>query len=595
MKNIKLISIQLICLCIVVSISSCSTHSEYQILIEELERDIPVLMEKAMIPGASIAVIKDGKIIWNKDFGVKNAETKEPLSKNSIYPAASLTKAFFSYLVMKLVDKGELELDKPLVEYVPKSEIELLLTHPINEEGFHSEWLNQITARMVLSHSSGFSHGFFGVTIPYPIRFEPGTEYHYSGDGYGFLQMVIEQIRNEPLETLMLNEVIEPLGMNNSSMIWQDRFESKIVYGHDICKTPQTEISKSYTASAAAGLYTTTEDYAKYILAILNDTDVKETTVADFLSPQINIGEGASWSSGFGIDSTMFGDLFWHTGDIITYRHFFVGNKNNKSGIIFLTNSHNGLRFVNDLVKKTIGIDGCAGITTSQGYENYNVPDFKLIYAINNLGINQAIDQMNELVQRNPEEGENLIRGVGSNLMNSKKFKEAIGILKEGIQLYPNSIRLYSLIAGVSYRNGEYDQAIESYQFILDIDKEKSIVRRYMKFVELTKIVLDDQLDKALTFYKELLDKDPEQFNERNLSRYGNRLLRAGNVLAAIGIFKVNLHFNETSSNANLDLGDGYLMNNEKELALKYIQKALEISPGNQWAKMSLNRLEKKE
>jgi CubicO group peptidase (beta-lactamase class C family) len=591
MNTITLILRLQICLLFVLAFSSCSPDNEYQTLIEELERDIPELMEKAMIPGSSIAVIKDGKIIWTNDFGVKNTETMEPISKNTVYPAASLTKPFFAYLAMKLVDNGELDLDKPLIEYIPLSKIENMLTHPINEEGFHKEWFNRITARMILSHTSGFSHGFMGVTIPYPLRFEPGIEYQYSGDGYGYLQTVVEHIRNESLETLMLGEVIEPLKMNNSSMIWQKRFKSNIAYGHDMCQTAQNELSKSHSACASASLYSTAEDYAKFILGILNGKDMKEKTIADFLSPQISIEEGVSWSSGFGIDSTEAGNLFWHTGDITTFRHFFIGSIDNKSGLVFMTNSQNGLRIVDDLGKKTFDMEDFQGIS-SQGYEDYNVPDFKIIHAITSIGKAQAIDVMNELVQSNPEEGENLIRGVGVSLMNCMKFDEAIEILREGIKTYPNSIRLYSAIASVSYRNGEYDQAIDNFQLALNIDKDNNAIRRYLKFVELTKMVLNKDIDSALTYYEKLIDEDPGQFNERNLSRYGNRLLRAGRAQASIGIFKVNLHFNKGSSNANLDLGDAYAMNNETESALMFIRKSLEISPGNQWAKSSLSKLE---
>lgn len=585
-NNRQLISILVLSFVLI----NCRINTENNNLINKLENNIPVLMEKAMIPGASFAAINNGRVIWSKAYGVRNTESLEPVSINTIYPAASLTKAFFAYLVMKLVDNGELDLDKPLIDYIPTSKIEELLTHSIYKEGFNKEWLNKITARMALSHTSGFEHGFFGVAVPYPLLFEPGTQFRYSADGYGYLQVVIEHIRNESLETIMLHEVIEPLKMNNSSMVWQDRYESNIAYGHDMCQTSQSEISKSYLASAAAGLYTTAEDYAKFILGILNGKDIKENTITDFLKPIIKIGKRVSWSSGYAIDSTKFGNLFWHTGDIVTYRHFFIGSRDNKSGIIILTNSHNGLRIANELVKLTFGLEESLEI---QGYEDYNVPDFKIIQAINNTDKENAIAIMGDLVQNNMEEGENLIRGVGINLMNCKKFEEAIEILQEGFKFYPNSTRIYSAIASVSYRKGDYEKAIDNYQHILDIEKDNNVAWKYKKFVQLTKILIDDDFDNALVYYGKLIQDDQENFNELNLWRYGNRLLQAGRIQDAIEIFKVNLHFNKESSDANLSLGDGYAANNENDLALKYIRKALEISPGNGWAKASLSRLGK--
>ncbi len=565
------------------------TQNTNEILIKQLEADIPILMEKAMIPGSSIALIKNGEIIWSKDFGVKSMESMEPAPTNTIYPAASLTKAFFSYLVMKMVDSGELDLDKPLVDYVPTSKIENMLTHSINVEGFRVEWLNKITARMALSHTSGFMHGYIAVSVPYPLSFEPGTQYQYSSDGYGFLSMVIEHIRNEPLETLMLEEVIKPLEMNNTYMIWQDRFETNIAYGHDMCMNPQNKLSKSYTASPAAGLYTTAEDYAKFVLNIINGQDINKNTILDFLRPQISLGNGVSWSSGFGIDSTMFGDMFWHTGDIGNYRHFFIANKKEKYGLIYLTNSHNGLRIANELSRRAFGIK-CNGLNW-QGYENFETPNFKIIQAINKTGKENAFALMKDLVQSNPEEGENLIRGVGNSLMNCMKFEEAIEILKEGIKLYPNAPRLYSALASASYRKGDYDEAIDNFRHALNIDKDNAVYFRYLQYVQLSKTLTVDSFDNALANYSKLINDDPGNFNELNLWRYGNRLLRSGRVKDAIEIFKVNLHFNKESSDAYLSMGDGYAAINENELALKYIKKALEISPGNAWAKQSLNNL----
>jgi CubicO group peptidase (beta-lactamase class C family) len=109
-------------------------------LISGLEKTVPDLMEKANIPGLSIAVIRDGQILWQKGFGIKNAKTGERVADNTIFEAASLTKPFFAYLVMQLVEKGELDLDTPLIKYAPKDYIEKsFINHSMDLEGFRSQ------------------------------------------------------------------------------------------------------------------------------------------------------------------------------------------------------------------------------------------------------------------------------------------------------------------------------------------------------------------------------------------------------------------------------------------------------------------------
>jgi CubicO group peptidase (beta-lactamase class C family) len=102
-------------------------------LIAELERTIPDLMKKASIPGLTIAVVRDGKLLWAKGFGVKSTKTNEPVTEETIFEAASLTKPFFAYAAMKMIESGELSLDRPLYEYLPREKIEQGLEHSLEQ------------------------------------------------------------------------------------------------------------------------------------------------------------------------------------------------------------------------------------------------------------------------------------------------------------------------------------------------------------------------------------------------------------------------------------------------------------------------------
>ena len=266
--------------------SPLKTDIDGQVLVSTLEKTIPDLMKKGRIPGLSIAVIQDGSILWTEGFGIKNNKTGEPVEKNTVFEAASLTKPFFAYLVLKLVEAGELDLDKPLVEYIPQDHLEKrYVGHPLDLEGFRSDWFVKITARDVLSHSSGLPHG--EPRKPLPVFFEPGTQWKYSADGYMYLQRVIEFIKGQPLRDIMREMVIEPLEMEHSSMVWRESYEALSAVGHDVFGETSGRFRKRSRAHAGASLYTTAEDYAKFVVAVLNNTGLDLDTVKEMLAPQV--------------------------------------------------------------------------------------------------------------------------------------------------------------------------------------------------------------------------------------------------------------------------------------------------------------------
>ena len=153
-------------LCMAQEMPPLKTEADNQKLIAELKELVPELMKKADIPGMSIAVIKEGKIIWTEGFGIKNTKTGEAVTKDTIFEAASLTKPFFAYMAMQLVESGELDLDKPLMEYLPKEDlVKKYIRHPWDLEGFNRDWFSRITARLVLSHSLNSNYWGIGDTV----------------------------------------------------------------------------------------------------------------------------------------------------------------------------------------------------------------------------------------------------------------------------------------------------------------------------------------------------------------------------------------------------------------------------------------------
>jgi CubicO group peptidase (beta-lactamase class C family) len=286
-------------------------------VVADLRAIVPSLIKDARIPGLQIALIRDGKIAWHDNFGVKNASTGEPVADDTIFEAASFTKPLFAYYIMKEVDRGVLSLDKPLAGYISADVAEKFLGHPLDEKGFHRDWFEKITARQVLSHTSGMPHLEQGT--PYPLLFEPGSKWKYSAGGYSLLQTVIETLKGDKLETLMQKEVLDPLGMTRSCLIWRDEYGRTMANGHDFFGQPN-EFRKRTEAHAAASLYTTAEDYAKFVCAVLNGEGLRPETLKEMLTIQSEIDKGnekfngAGWSLGFGTQTDAHGFAIWQWG-----------------------------------------------------------------------------------------------------------------------------------------------------------------------------------------------------------------------------------------------------------------------------------------
>ena len=437
----------------------------------DLEGSIPGFLKKGHVPGLQIALIRDGKIAWSGAFGVANAVTREQVTSETIFEAASLTKPFFAYLAMKLVDEGLLNLDIPLVNYVPREAIEKGLGHPIDLEGFRRDWLEKITSRHVLSHSSGLPHGERGT--PYPIFFEPGTKYKYSADGYYFLQMAVEQLKGQKLEVIMKEYVLDPLGMTRSSMVWQDAYERTMANGHGPFGAPE-DFRKRSEAHAAATLYTTASDYARFVCAVLNGEGLKEKTLKEMLTPQIAVDKdkGLEWSLGFSLQTDANGTAFWQWGDYGIFRNYIIAYPKQKTGVVYLANSFYGLDLCRELVARSIG--GEARGVEFLEFLQYDSPILAFIWAVMDQGP-EAVDKLlPTMATEHPELiSDKGIEWVIGPLKEGKRYDEVIAFCRFLTEKRPSSAPIHAELARTYMQKGDFANAKSYYSKAMDLpDKE---------------------------------------------------------------------------------------------------------------------------
>ena len=177
--------------------AATETKSGKKPLSDKFLAELPKLMEFAGVPGVSIVEVKNDRISWHGDYGVKNADTKEPVTSETVFPTASLSKPVFSYAVLQLRDEGLINLDRPLINYLPG---EIVPNEPRAKA---------ITARHVMSHSTGLQNWRFRATDELKLAFAPGENFSYSGEGFTYLHRVIEKITDKGLEQFMRERVFE--------------------------------------------------------------------------------------------------------------------------------------------------------------------------------------------------------------------------------------------------------------------------------------------------------------------------------------------------------------------------------------------------
>lgn len=283
-----------------------------------LEKRIEHLMDAVNMPGLSMAIINDKEIVYHKVFGVRNSETQEPVNEQSIFEGASLSKPIFAYFAMKMAEKGVLDLDKPLHEYFP---------HP-GVDSASQEPYKRITARMALSHGTGFPNFSRGQAISLP--FEPGTDFLYSGEAYQYVAAVIGKLNGvgwkEKFNAIFEREVSRPLGMKNTSFLWNDHLAQHKVYGHKEGKPTQNDTGgwSGKTFNAFSSIHSEAAEYALFIRAMLRQEGLSEASFKQMLYPQNKFKETnelyqetgqTAWGLGFAQKPTEHGVMHLHMGN----------------------------------------------------------------------------------------------------------------------------------------------------------------------------------------------------------------------------------------------------------------------------------------
>ncbi|MDR0661572.1 MAG: beta-lactamase family protein [Prevotellaceae bacterium] len=280
---------------------------------------------------------------------------------STVFQAASLSKPVFAYIVLKMVDNGEIGLDDPICKY---TDIDRFVD---------KERAAELTPRMVLSHRTGLPN--WAVRAPSsdewvasPIGFlhKPDTVFAYSGEAFAFLQRAIEKIRGKSLQQIAAEEVFIPFDMPNSSFGWKGSYDSLAIDGYN-SKGESVGIQVFPRENCGYTLRTTAKEYSHFIQNVLVDgRGLKPETHRLMLCPT-GIASGKKepkeydkfieWGLGIGIEhNEELGDIYHHWGDNGNFKALFIVAPKVNKYLIYLTNSHYGHDIINQLTSLYFGI-----------------------------------------------------------------------------------------------------------------------------------------------------------------------------------------------------------------------------------------------
>jgi CubicO group peptidase (beta-lactamase class C family) len=336
------------------------------------ETEIGRMMEVGPVPGAVIGILRDGKPGWVRPLGVRDRETMAPVLPDTVFQAASLSKQATAFAAFKLRDQGKLDFDKTLVSYVDDLEDEKART---------------VTIRNVLSHSSGFPNWRFEAGKKLVPDFTPGSQFQYSGEGFFYLQRIMEQVSGQGFGQLMNEFVFQPLKMTSTSMVWRPDLAARFAlpYGRrgdlrkDWDKTPKRlheianqkgrpvdtwryadcvaaavelgypPIPDRLVPNAAASMVTCATDYARFLAAAITNPDIRKE--------QIKIRPMLGWGLGWGIERVPGHEYVWQWGDNGGYKNFVAAEPATGNALFVFTNGDSGQHVYDRILTHATGHD----------------------------------------------------------------------------------------------------------------------------------------------------------------------------------------------------------------------------------------------
>jgi CubicO group peptidase (beta-lactamase class C family) len=304
---------------------------------QQRERPVAELAKELGVCSAVYSVLRAGTPLAPIEVSGCNNDTAKA---SAIFQAASLTKPVVAYAALRLALAGQLDIHAAVSRYLPngyKHFRSVLARAPSDSHDIvPSSVLSRITAAQLLNHSGGLPNWSSGTLA---FKSKPGERWGYSGEGFVLLQAVIEAVTGKDIASYMDEQVFAALGMTDSSLIWQEAFAQRAVSGtRAFGFQPRVQFK---SAVAAASLYTTAADYARFMSALLSNDQLLSLILSKPIG--VDAALGLQWGLGWGIERAPGGPYIWQWGNNPGFRAFAMASATSKDGFVILTNSEKGM------------------------------------------------------------------------------------------------------------------------------------------------------------------------------------------------------------------------------------------------------------
>ena len=551
------------------------------------------------VPGLSIAVIKDFKIDWARAYGVKDIETNEPVTTETLFQAGSISKSVNAMVAMKKVEQGKLLLDEPINNK--------LVTWKLPENEFTKT--KKVTLRHLLSHTAGTTvHGFpgYAVTAKVPtvvqildgaspantaavrVDFEPGSKFRYSGGGTTISQLAITDIEKKPYPQIAKETVLDPLQMKNStySNPLPEDLRKQAASGHKPDGVVVAGKIHVYPEMAAAGLWTTATDLAKFGIETQLSLAGKSNKVLSKDSAEVmtkafidDVGLG------FFIEKHGSALYFGHGGADEGFRAELLVSRDKGYGVAVMANSDNG-QILREVIR---------GVAREYGWDEFIPAPYEII-ALDPSKLNDYAGryQINadRVVNIKLEDGKLIAYPTGERKFEMLPISETTFVRREAPMKF-NFVR--ETTGSVDPGKSNDGSAVATLIQVQGPGNNSGEAKRLGDdtFVPF-EFLLAGKLEEAMEGYRELKKKTPDSpmVSEQRLNTLGYSFMRQKKMPEAIAVFKVNMELYPNSWNTYDSLGEAYMNNGDKELAIENYKKSLALNPQNSGGAEALKKLQ---
>jgi len=456
---------------------------------QKLQPVLEKLIHEQQVPGFAISVVEDNRVVYAAAFGVKNVtRSDDPITTRSLFHMASITKTFVATSIMQLVEAGKIDLDAPLVKYLPYFRMA-------------DERYKIITIRQMVTHTSGipdvddyewskpqYDDGalerYVRSLSNLKLDFAPGQRFQYSNMAFEVLGDVIAKVSGESFDDYVQHHILAPLGMKDSTLLVKEAEPGLLVWGHELDETGNPFPSKVYPYnrihSPSSDLHSNVLDMARWAIANMNRGEldgvrILKSSTYEMMWKSAGKFNGKASPTGISwfLDTYRGTKVISHDGGDTGFLTELAMLPDKKIAVVWLANA--------DWIPNTDGITEAA-LDVALGLKPKPIEGKRSIAqamfsTYSNSGIEAAVKQYETLKKLRPDDYNfrpGQLNAIGRYLLRSGHTKDAIRIFQLNVATYPTSADALDALGLAYEKDGDNALAISNYEKALHFDRKQA-------------------------------------------------------------------------------------------------------------------------